>query len=74
MRPVLLEMTGFASFREPTVVDFSDADFFTLVGPTGAGRSTVIDVIFCLCGRRGGNTRPQWSTRWPQPHPARPSN
>ena len=38
MRPVLLEMDGFASFREPTVVDFAGADYFALVGPTGAGQ------------------------------------
>ena len=35
MRPVLLDMDGFASFREPTTVDFTDADYFALVGPTG---------------------------------------
>ena len=38
MRPVLLDMDGFASFREPTTVDFTDADYFALVGPTGAGQ------------------------------------
>ena len=51
MRPVLLEMDGFASFRQKTVVDFDDVDYFVLVGATGAGKSTVIDAIaFSLYG------------------------
>ncbi|MDN5748531.1 MAG: AAA family ATPase, partial [Pseudonocardia sp.] len=51
MRPVQLEMAGFASFREPTVVDFAGAEYFALVGPTGSGKSTVIDAItFALYG------------------------
>lgn len=56
MRPVRLDMTGFASFREPTVVDFTDADYFALVGPTGSGKSTVIDAMtFALYG-----SAPRW--------------
>jgi len=51
MRPVLLEMAGFAAFREPTTVDFAGADYFALVGPTGSGKSTVIDALtFALYG------------------------
>ena len=51
MRPILLEMQGFAAFREPTAVDFRDAEYFTLVGPTGSGKSTVIDAMtFALYG------------------------
>src|SRR5580692_7325285 len=59
MRPILLDMNGFASFREPTQVDFTDADFFALVGPTGSGKSTVIDAMtFALYG-----TVPRWGHR-----------
>jgi exonuclease SbcC len=51
MRPTRLELAGFGSFREPTTIDFADADLFVLVGPTGAGKSTVIDaLIFALYG------------------------
>jgi exonuclease SbcC len=51
VRPVLLELQGFGAFRAPTVVDFAETDFFALVGPTGAGKSTVVDAIcFALYG------------------------
>ena len=59
MRPVQLEMAGFGSFREPTVVDFVGAEYFALVGPTGAGKSTVIDAMtFALYG-----SVPRWDDR-----------
>src|SRR3984885_7102226 len=51
MRPITLDMHGFASFRDEAHVNFSDADFFALVGPTGSGKSTVIDAMtFALYG------------------------
>ncbi|TDB70764.1 AAA family ATPase [Micromonospora sp. KC721] len=56
MRPMRLDMAGFTVFRDETTVDFTDADFFALVGPTGAGKSTVLDAIcFALYG-----TVPRW--------------
>ena len=59
MRPRLLEMDGFASFREPASVDFTDAEYFALVGPTGSGKSTVIDAMaFALYG-----TVPRWNDK-----------
>ena len=45
MRPVRLDIDGFASFREPATVDFNDVDYFALIGPTGAGKSTIVDAI-----------------------------
>ena len=40
-----------------TTVDFTDADYFALVGPTGSGKSTVIDAMtFALYG-----TVPRWA-------------
>ena len=51
MRPIRLEMKGFASFRDRAIVDFEDVDLFVLTGPTGAGKSSVIDaMIFALYG------------------------
>ena len=51
MRPVRLDIDGFASFREPATVDFNDVDYFALIGPTGAGKSTIVDAItFALYG------------------------
>ncbi len=59
MRPVLLDMDGFASFRDQATVDFADADYFALVGPTGSGKSTVIDAMtFALYG-----TVPRWQDK-----------
>lgn len=56
MRPLRLDLEGFAAFRDKTTVDFTDADFFALVGPTGSGKSTLLDAIcFALYG-----TVPRW--------------
>ncbi|MGH8896416.1 MAG: AAA family ATPase, partial [Egibacteraceae bacterium] len=52
MRPARLELAGFTAFREPQAVDFADADLFALVGPTGAGKTSIIDALcFALYGR-----------------------
>ncbi len=59
MRPITLDMNGFASFREAATIDFTDADFFALVGPTGSGKSTVIDAMtFALYG-----SVPRWGRK-----------
>jgi exonuclease SbcC len=59
MRPIVMDMHGFASFRDATRVDFADADFFALVGPTGSGKSTVIDAMtFALYG-----SVPRWGRK-----------
>ena len=51
MRPEVLELEGFTAFREPTRVEFGDAELFALTGPTGAGKSSIIDaMIFALYG------------------------
>lgn len=51
MRLTRLEMSGFGAFRDATMIDFADTDFFALIGPTGSGKSTVIDAVcFALYG------------------------
>jgi DNA repair protein SbcC/Rad50 len=51
VRLTRLEMSGFGAFRDATIIDFSDVDFFALTGPTGSGKSTVIDAVcFALYG------------------------
>ncbi len=59
MRPLRLELEGFSTFRERTVLDFADLELVALTGSTGAGKSTVIDAMtFALYGSvaRYGNT------------------
>jgi len=56
MRPLRLMFEGFGSYRELTDLNLSDVDFFVLTGPTGSGKSTVIDALcFALYG-----TVPRW--------------
>ena len=51
MRPVRLAAVGFTAFRDLAEIDFTGADFFALVGPTGSGKSSVLDAIcFALYG------------------------
>ena len=69
MRPLRLDLHGFTVFREPTTVDLTDADFFALVGPTGSGKSTVLDgICFALYG-----TVPRWGDRRRIEHALAPS-
>ncbi|MDH5616648.1 MAG: SMC family ATPase, partial [Acidimicrobiia bacterium] len=51
MRPRQLELSGFTAFRDPVTVDFRGADLFALTGPTGSGKSSIIDaIVFSLYG------------------------
>ncbi|HET6774631.1 MAG TPA: SMC family ATPase [Acidimicrobiales bacterium] len=46
-----LEVEGFTAFRAPTSIEFDGADLFALVGPTGSGKTSVIDALtFALYG------------------------
>jgi exonuclease SbcC len=51
VRLLALELQGFGAFRTPARLTFDDADFFALVGPTGSGKSTILDAVcFALYG------------------------
>ena len=52
MRPRRLEIEGFTSFRERLHLDFDGLDLFAITGPTGAGKSSLIDaIVFALYGQ-----------------------
>jgi len=55
MRPKLLEIEGLQSFREVQRIDFDglgETGLFGIFGPTGSGKSTVLDAItFALYGK-----------------------
>ena len=52
MRPHRLTLEGFTSFRDKIEIDFSGLDLFAITGPTGAGKSSLIDAIcFALYGQ-----------------------
>lgn len=51
MRPTTIEIEGFTAFRERTLIDFTDLDLFVLHGPTGSGKSSILDAMtFALYG------------------------
>jgi len=51
MRPSRLEIEGFTCFREKQVVDFERLGLFAIAGPTGAGKSSILDaMVFALFG------------------------
>ena len=61
MKPVRLEVRGFTAFRDSAVVDFDRRQLFVITGPTGAGKSSLLDaMIWALFGqvpRVGAATR-----------------
>jgi exonuclease SbcC len=58
VRPIKLEIQGLTSYRQPISVDFTELDLFAVTGPTGSGKSSLIDAItYALYGKvpRVGN-------------------
>ena len=45
MRPLRLELRGFTVFREPAVLDFEGRRLFAITGPTGSGKSSLLDAM-----------------------------
>ena len=60
MRPLRLAIEGFTAFRDRQEVDFEPLDLFVITGPTGAGKTSILDaMIFALYGqvpRLGGKS------------------
>ena len=51
MRPLALTIEGLTSFRTSQEIDFSELDLFVITGPTGAGKSSILDAVtFALYG------------------------
>ena len=52
MRPLGLHLKGFTAFRDPMQIDFKELDLFALWGPTGSGKSSILDAItYALYGK-----------------------
>jgi exonuclease SbcC len=52
VRPLKLSLEGFTSFRDKLDLDLSGLDLFAITGPTGAGKSSLVDaVVFALYGQ-----------------------
>jgi exonuclease SbcC len=45
MRPLELTLEGFRSYRDRTVFDFRDRRLVGVVGPIGAGKSSILDAV-----------------------------
>ncbi|MBI4906499.1 MAG: SMC family ATPase [Acidobacteria bacterium] len=51
MRPVRLELEGFTSFAARSEIDFANLDLFAITGPTGAGKTSLLDaILYALYG------------------------
>ena len=61
MRPVFLHMQAFGPYAGEQDIDFTrlgDKNFFLITGPTGAGKTTILDAMtFALYGTGSGNLR-----------------
>ncbi len=51
MRPLTLTIEGLTSFKTSQAIDLSELDLFVITGPTGSGKSSILDAItFALYG------------------------
>ena len=52
MRPVRMKIKGFSAFRDEQDISFEDMDVFAVWGPTGAGKSSLLDALtYALYGK-----------------------
>lgn len=67
MKPLCLTMQAFGTYAGRQVIDFSELgtrSFFLIHGPTGAGKTTILDAIcFALYGTASGSERDGKSLR-----------
>ena len=55
MKPILLRLSGLQSYREAQEVDFErlcEAGVFGIFGPTGSGKSSILDAVTWRCTAR----------------------
>lgn len=64
MKPILLKLSGLQSYRETQEIDFGalcEMGLFGIFGPTGSGKSTILDAItlamYGKVGRASGGTQ-----------------
>ena len=58
MRPLHLTLAGFRSHAEPSEISFENRRLFAIVGPTGSGKSSILDAIsYALYGKTPGEQR-----------------
>jgi exonuclease SbcC len=78
MRPLLLEMRAFGAYATEQKIDFTvlgDKKFFLITGPTGAGKTTILDAMtFALYGTSSGALRDGKSLRSDYASPETPTN
>lgn len=59
MRPLRLTMSAFGPYADDTTIDFTkleDRHLFLICGPTGAGKTTILDAMcYALYGRTSGD-------------------
>jgi len=67
MKPIRLGLSAFGPYTNQQVFDFSllgDRSFFLIHGPTGSGKSTILDgICFALYGETSGGERQASSMR-----------
>ena len=67
MKPLQLTMRAFGAYADEQTIDFTllgDKNFFLIHGPTGSGKTTILDAIsFALYGSASGDLRESKSLR-----------
>jgi exonuclease SbcC len=52
VRPLSLALEGFTAFRDRQEIDFEPLNLFVITGPTGAGKTSILDaMVFALYGQ-----------------------